>query len=652
VIATARDLGTAAGPVCRLAAADLFHSGTEQLILGYSVEFSGTQVPGWVELQIFTLVGDAASPTLHCECTTLVGDPTSGGTVDTGNTGPLASWGLEIAAGVFGSMKDMIEGKGCLGVQIVGHQFTVAQKVCGFVPVDPARRSFPPRGDKPGPTNLAATVLDTYVIPTGSETIMPLKYRFRAIPCDLSGESVVLGGPTLGQSTLCSQILAIVHAPPFIREFTKTDGASGITNPSVTFNTARGTTEGASTGSESDWSFSDDVGVSLGLGPLSLSANYHSSELKSMSESADDAVSSGVSFHSVTSDRDHVLVSTITYNVWQYPVMRAASEHPAELTVIIPQSESLSTEWKTADDLPYKPESEVGMLLSYIEDNKDGYNPQKNLFPNVTGFDVTAGNDTSEATCDLAHSVTKGQTMHLGISQGTSTHFGLNGASDQFEELPASFGLSFGSSKSYSKSEMKTAHFNLHEGFGISISSGTLPADQDRYKYHVRPVIYQHERLGCLVVSYKVTLGEEWVRGEDVLQRGRPCLIRTYPHLTDVKRAFSRDISFTKISDSTYDIEVQIFNNGQTPVRQVTCEVFDVSTAFLTEWPALVSDIPGKGKLLGKVVLEGELEATQRKKVKLPGQTLKGSKAYLAVRLYDGNNTGDNDIYWRDYVPK
>jgi hypothetical protein len=530
------------------------------------------------------------------------------------------------------------------------------QTFCGFIPVDPGGHTFPARGDGVGGINVAPTVLETHAFPkvpdnTVPGPTLPVKIRFRAFPCDLSGESVVLRGPTLGQAAVCSQILAIVHAPPFLREFSKTDGGSGA-NPSVTFNTARGTTEGASTGSESDWSFSDDVGVSLGLGPLSLSAHYHSSELKSISESKDASVSSGVSFHSVTSDRDHVLVSTVTYNVWQYPVVRAAAEHPAELTVIIPQSESLSTEWRTADDLPYKPESEVGMLLSYVQEKKDGYNTEKNLFPNVTGFAVTAGNDTSEVTCDLTHSVTKGQTMHLGISQGTSVHFGLNGASDQFEELPVSFGLSFGSSSSYSKSEMKTAHFNLHEGFGISISSGTLPADKPRYKYHVRPVIYQHERLGCLVVSYQVTLGDDWVRGDDVLQRGRPCLIRTYPHLTDIKRAFSRDISVTKVGENTYDLEAQIFNNGQTPVVKLTCEFFDVSNAFLTEWPALASDIPAKGKLLGKVVLEGELDAMQRRKLKLPGQTLKGSKAYVAVRLYDGVNTGDNDIYWRDYVPK
>jgi hypothetical protein len=650
VLATSENLGTAVGPICRLAAADLFHSGTEQLILGHAAESAA--VPGYVALQIFTLDANAATPSLHAECKTLVGDKLVEMPPDsTMMSFPLAVFGLQIAGGVFGSMKDIIDGKGCLGVQIMGHRCPVAaEMVCGFVPVDPSRRTFPPRdGEKPGPANMAPTVLGTYV--NQADSMTPLKYRFRAFPCDLSGESVVLGAPTLGQTTVCSQILAIIHAPPFLRKFSKIDGGSG-TNPSVTFTTTRGQTEGASTGSEAAWTFSDDVGVSLGLGPFNLSANYHSSELKSLTESKDDSVSSSVSFHSVTSDRDHVLVSTITYNVWQYPVLRAAAEYPAQLTVIIPLSASLSTEWKTADDLPYKPESEVGMLLSYVEGNKDGYKKDNELFPGVTSFAVTAGNDTSEVTCDLSQSVTKGQTLHLGISQSVSAHVGLSGASDQFEELPMSFGLNLGVSKSYSKSDMKTAHFNLHEGFVISITSGALPGDKPRYKYHVRPVIYQHDRLGCLVLSYDVTLGDDWERGEDVLQRGRPCLIRTYPHLQDIKRAFSREISFTKNPDNTHDIEVQIFNNGQTAVKQVACEFFDVSNAFLTEWPNDVNDVPAKGTLLGKVLLQGELEAIQRRKVKLPGQMLRTPRAYIAVKLYDGNNTGENYIYWRDYVPK
>jgi hypothetical protein len=338
-----------------------------------------------------------------------------------------------------------------------------------------------------------------------------------------------------------------------------------------------------------------------------------------------------------------MLVSEIRYNIWRYPVIRGCANNPAggEMLVIVPEDLTPSIDMVQTDDYAYRPRAEVGMLLSYLNLEPEGYQRENELFTHK-GYDVVLGPDTASETFDMSESTTQTFSTHLNILHSESMHSGISASTELFDFLPASFSLNVGTNQSYSQSEVKSTHVNMHKGVTISVHSGTLGKDYGDYKYRVTPVIYQHDRLGCLMLTWQVDTSAGWKTPK--VTAPQPCLIRINPDSKgEIGQAFSRAISFVERPNGTMDIEVEIFNNGLSAARHVSCEFFDVSSEFSHGWPADIKPLMNQEHHLAKVDLDGELKPVERRKVTLGGHKFP-DPVYIAVRLFmDSIPFG---VYW------
>ena len=629
-------------PICRLAAADLFHAGTDQLVLA----FPGDDAR--VFLGLLTLA-EAGTPALKLESTYVVD-------VRTSNGNSLADFDFYLGAGIFGT---------CAGVvQVVGTNqwrwsfggsppdIKEGFIECGFVPVDPVRRAFPEMSA--GGRGPARMTVSSPPVPFPPEwerltwspgfvhqdaALVPFTGdpRFRAFSSGLSGESIVVGPPVLTQAPKYTQIMAIIQAHPFDRRF-----AENL--PSVAFSTTSGSTKGLTVSTDASWTLADDTSVNLGLGALNASHAIHNSYLKSLGRSDDSGLSETVTLHGNLSSTDWMLISEVDYDVWRYPVVRGCATNPtgSELLVIIPSSSRLSTSWVQASDYAWKPRSEVGMLLSYVDLDRDGGHSgdghvlDNELFPRKS-YDVALGPDASSLTFDQSESSTSTLTTHLSLVHAETSHLGMNPATELFSYLPSNFGVTLGSSRSYSEGKAETMHVNLHEGLTISMHSGTVASAQ--YKYGVTPVIYRHASLGCLMLGWQVQLREGWWHSK-LANTPDVCLVRVYPEADDVvQQAFSRAISIVDSAkdDGTFvtDIEVEIFNNSLAPAKDVSCSMHDVSAAFARGWPKDLSKALASAPLLAKVSLDRELKPVERRKVRhaIVSSTKRTDPLHVAVTL-------------------
>jgi hypothetical protein len=664
----------------RLAAADVLHMGTEQLVLGYTATIPGTK-SGWPQregcaaLMLFTLDEAVTSvPNLKCESKYVVGietvDETSGLLFP--GMKALYSWGIKdfrIDAGIFGT---------CMGVQIIAVTWSFGFSVvpqseftlpilCGFVPVDPAVRGFPPMPAPPdgpppphpaGADRQALMLLPPPLQTTGGANMCggptspgtPLsntqladfnaKPRFFAFS-GLSGESVVLGAPTLTQKTSCEQILAIIQAPPFDRRIS-------ATVPSVGFSTSRGEASGCTVSSDKSWTLSDDVSVNLGLGALNLSQSTHNSYLKNFGKTTDDSASLNVQFHANFTENDYLLVYGISYNVWRYPVVRSSAKNKAggEMLVIFPQQPTMKTSWIPAHTYAYKPTSEVGMLLSYVDRKKEAYKEENRIF-SLFGISVAAKSDSSTISFDKSSSTTQTDSKHFSVLNSVSSHAGISASTELFEWLPLSFGLNLGSSHSYSDSSVETTHLTVHSSLSLTVTSGAVK--DPVYEYEITPYVYQHDRLGCLMLTWEVTLtGAAWRPGfpgaDAALTSPHVCLIRLVPESNNaIYQSFSRSITFVENQDGTTDIVVEIFNNSLRSALNVSCEF------FLGQPDKGASGLKLPAQRLAKVNLDGELKPVERRSVTLARQKLT-KPIYVSVQLFIGQIPGA--VYWGVHPPE
>lgn len=603
-------------PAYRLAAADLLHNGTEQLVLGYSSFYGGKYlINPSIALMLFTLDESVrAAPNLKCE------------------SKYAADWDigftdLHIGAGVFGTS---------MGVQVIDTRNQGYGRVvgCSFVPVHPNLRGFPPMtGDRPGDTLFC----DVPGRVGGGLTDIDLEeVQFLAFPSDLSGQSVVLGPPRLTQREGCTQILAIIQAAPFDRRFVST-------MPSVSYSRAYGDASGCSVSKDKSWTLSEDTSVNLALGPLNLSESTHDSYLNSVGKMQDDSSTSNVAFHSSIVEQDYVLTYEIGYDVWSYPVVRSSvKDKSGEILVIFPHDAKPTLRWLPAHTYGYRPRSEVGMLLSYVEVDKEGYTAENALFE-TDAISVSGKLDSSTLTFDKSYSKMDTDSKHFSVLNSASNHLAFTASTDLFDFLPASFGLNLGSSHSYSDSSIKTTHLTVHSSLNLSVSGGSVK--DVIYEYTITPYIYQHEKLGCLVLAWGVEpIGHAWqarsAGGDATVASPQVCLIRPVPKSKDlVFQQFSRSISFVENKEGTVDIRVEIFNNSYSPAMDVSCKFF------------LGKPVEEKGRLtlpgihLDTVKLD-LIKALDRPHVILAGQKLT-KPIYVTVQLFIGTIPGE--IYWGVY---
>ena len=635
-------------PVYRVAAADLLGRGVDQLVIGYPATHTHhKKVEGCAALMLFELEDDKGSiPVLARRSNYTVADA---------GDQPLTSYDLHIGAGLFGS---------CFGIQVIGCGATMADLLagqasvlCGFVGVTPDAGGLPPM---PADGSVAH-------ISEGSRTAgnllarMNPEARLLGFPSDMAGQSIILGAPHYELKPQCTQILAIVQAAPFDKRTVA--GSSG--KPQVTIVWSKGSTGGCSVSADVSYTTTKDLSVNMGAGDVfNLSTALHNSYGENFSKVDDTSTTKGMSFHATFDDDDYLLEYEMSFGTWRYPVLSNSeqlegiasdsSDVPAEVIVVVPHQSEPSQMWRPARTYAYRPRSEVGMLLSYVDVKPEHYAEQNLLFSRQ-GSMVETG--TVTATYDESDMTAASKSKHISVVNSLSSHLGFSGGTELFEVLPITFGLNMGMSWTDSNSKVDTTHIMNHTAMSVGVSFGQVR--EKKHEFSFTPVIYQHAELGCLMLAWDVPLpsGGAWTSGaveeDPELTSPNVCLLRLEPDAGDpVERAFSRSFYFAKGAGDKVSISVEIFNNGILPAEDVYCDFYlgRPELSYDTKLKKKFLKLPGT--MLGRVPMEGALGGAKRTTIKLGELTFSERPAYVTVRLKMGEFTGDDNVFWGEYVPK
>jgi hypothetical protein len=534
----------------RLAAGPLWQADTAAvpIVVGYAGKFGGINDCACLMLYEY----DAVSGKLVQASTYAV---------DTNDDASLASNDLHLGAGIFD-----LEGEALWGVLVLGGGASLKQLMTNsssirgaVVGVDQNLHRFPQQTASDGPERLATTEL----------VQLQGQSSFIGLGVDLTGRSVILGQPTFTSRLACSQILAVIQAPPF-------ESALTATRPTLTFTQHREKSQNYNVSSNKMWTKSQDFGAHFSLGPISIGTQLNKTVARGFDKVDDSIVSESVQVTDEVTENDLLVVYSVGYSCWEYPALQNGKPGGTVL-VVIPDSQNPALSFPPAHDKDYGylQQHENGSLLTYVDPDlvRIGYSDDRLIFEEVSISVLGDQTGGASVTFDRAQMTSDAIGKSFSVHQSAGDSAGFSAAGDLFGFLPVSFGLSLTDSSSYSDSEMKTTTLTNTEMLGISITSGTVPTGTD-YDYGFTPVVFQHATLGCLMVSYRVELsGSAWT----AYHPSQPLkLIALRPLVDDdpVLRGLSRSISFSQAGSGDVRIEVEVFNNGLRAVSDVDVEVF------------------------------------------------------------------------------
>jgi hypothetical protein len=621
-------------PLFRVTAAELLTTGADQIVVGYPATYG--QIAGCAALLLFELDTPGHEPSQlrllsrYAAANEVAGDHQ-----------PFASIDLHVAAGLFGEAlpsdqrSPQAGSAGVLGVLVIGGGATFAQLLkgeasilAGMVVVDPAEKAFPPLGSAPG-------------VPQGLSQLMTIDYRspgFFALPSDVTGQSVILGPPTLSQSLAKGQLLAIIQAPPF-------ETAVSAGKPTLTFGQSVSQIKGYNVSSNKNWMFTHDTAGTIGIASQTLSRNVSSTYGHGFDQLDDKSTSTLVQSTATISEDDLMVLYAMSYYVWTYPVYRKAKQDKPDgtMAVIFPMTpEPVQTLTPASDpSIGYLPRSQTGVLLSYAHLKPDGYDPSQLLF-NLISMPVTDDTGGTTLTFDqtqmVSENISKSFTVHNSATD--SAHFSYS--TTLLSYIPVNFGLNITDGQSYSESDMQTTMLSHTTTMSIVITSGSVT--DIGYEYQITPYIYQHKDMGCLMVTYDVTMpGRSW---DSYYKIPQILLQPLYPNSKDpVLRGFSRSISFTGNQDGSVDVHVELFNNGLKEVQDIICDFYRGAPVVVGKDTKKLAP-PGPAAMTGTKTLP-RLSASGRETITATMKLAQGEQ--VAVNVYVSGLQPFGEVYWGIY---
>ncbi|MCX5037578.1 MULTISPECIES: hypothetical protein [Streptomyces] len=640
-------------PLFRLAAADLqlvnddgSTGGVQQLVVAYAGSYTpkpGTTYNGCGIFVLYELAPDTAGSTKmtlnpltdHVACRGYNGDLAV----------PLSSIGLHVAAGLFGEVLPAHQDQppqgdtqGVLGVVVTGCGASLkemfrgeATVAAGLLPVDPQTRKFPSYSGRPGvPQSVTALMTVDFTSPG----------PFFALPSDVTGKSVVLGPPTFSTTSgdgAGGQLLAVVKSPPY-------EASVAQAKPTLVYGTAGTTTTGTTVSSNKEWTFTDETAVKIGVKQQSLHDKMSNSYGHKFSKSAEHSTTTSVRVMSQTSDNDMLAVYGMEYYVWTYPVYRKSTNEgkpDGTLAVVFPTTPDPVQKLFTAAGAPelgYVPRSTPGVLLSYIDADREGYDPSRLVFQ-LDSYPVSDEKEGSTVTYAESTMDKKNIGKDHTVRQTTSKSEQFSLSTSLLQYVPVNFGLDITKTDAYAKTTLSTTSLTSTTDLTVSIKSGAV--DSSEYDYEVTPYIYHHSTMGCLMVDYDVSLtGKGW---SSHYGQPKPLLIPLQPFAHDLLlRGYSRSVSFADgTADGTITVGVEIFNNGLQQIDEVVCE-------FYRGLPQVKEKglVPPAGTAAGTKSLT-PLSAKARGTARL-GMSL-AEKDLVTVKVYDARSPESAEVYWAIY---
>jgi hypothetical protein len=307
-----------------------------------------------------------------------------------------------------------------------------------------------------------------------------------------------LGQPTKYRLTKVLQPLVILNAPP--THFDVFDGVkydiskNFLTDGkfSAMYSKTTNTTHAVGVEVTSDWGFSTEA--HFGFKFLKLSAETHFEEKVGKKFSKNSQVNTSFTISSqATSTQDDLIFATIMdVDVWEYPVL-LGKEEISNFLVVYPQP--VEQTWfpsSTWNGYNFKPDHEVGNILSYREYAQTSDNPAvvqaiKSDF--TTRFYLGSG---STYNWDLSFSDFSSQS-------GSDTW----NQSFEWSAKADAWGSGFKLKETYSKSVINTQQTTVGDSLRVSVHLDGLDMTIGDVSYGVQPYAYW-STSGALVIDYAV----------------------------------------------------------------------------------------------------------------------------------------------------
>lgn len=440
---------------------------------------------------------------------------------------------------------------------------------------------------------------------------------------DLSGDSIVLGEPTLTFASSITQFTGLYRALPFQQEFK-------YSSPYISVSSSEGIITGVVDAVISSWQAGYSASGSGTIEGITLGLNFgqnfggHNMDM--------DSDTTGITLHSMEDLSSYDLVTGYgaDFYLWEYPAYRHATDtEPFDtVSILVPIGYSQQGLDAKEVDLAYLQDYEIGSLLTYVGSSLPGYDESTVLFRPIT---VTVTSDAQGGMTVIYDE--NNSTSH---EKSRSTDTSLNAGAS------LGFGGALTISGHYTESNVKnhSSHTTQSSDYSITFHSGTVKDSQ--YEYKITPIVYRHKDTQVIIVSSMVELDGLSLGWKEFFSKYDVRLMKSFPFTMNKElRAFSRSIRFDENADGSVNINVHLFNNSLYPAPNVKCDIYLGKANFNTK-PVKLPDVK-----LGSLNVEG-MDIVERKIVTLENQKIP-QNSYITVVVTVNDLSDSTQYFWGAY---
>lgn len=457
------------------------------------------------------------------------------------------------------------------------------------------------------------------------------QHFLQCLQCDLIGDSIVYGAPKLSQELDFGQILGLYQVPPFENQI-----SMATPQMTISFSDSKTDANNVSTHLSTFRNVHDNLSVTVFGQTISanIGQTWHDSKMKMQSNHYSTNVHSTLT----VAKNDILHVNASQFNIWTYPIHQKTQSKDSleDIVIIQPLIENTIGLYSVQDkEFVYKQDYEIGMLLSYLNANMDGYETNQLLF-NPVSLPILGSGGQASLSYNETQSTMQGNTTtnNTSFNAGGSLSLGAGGK-NTFWSVHDTLSYSQGSSEGTTN----TTDMTLTKGFALTFTFGNV--NDDIYEYEVTPLVYTDKETKIVKTKYKINLtGIGWKK---YFALPNPVLFRVFPFSRDtMAQGYTRSIRFKSIDDgqSQATVSLFVFNNSLNGCDDITCVVYE-GLPKTSKNGLCVDDTMKKLGTYGTFALE---PATS-KEFHLDGLVV-ARNSNITIQILSSTSLGIRDIYW------